>query len=316
MMEMVLSTLRGDWRTERMGIRHSGCPCRCVTEGRMFRQCVFAVSLVLVFLGSAAVAQSQTPTDRGSVVPTAGVTKTVNGSGAQVAAESDTVGPSIFEDIRDDFRRFFTTRDVYLGLGLGFGVSMGLKPLDDNVAASGFNTELPANADRTLDRIFESGEILGSTWVQMGGAGLIYGLGWLSGQSGVAGLGRDLVRAQLLTQGVTQVSKYAVRRLRQDGSSRTSFPSGHASASFATAAVLQRRYGWKVGGPALAMASYVAASRLSESRHFVSDVAFGAAIGLVAGRTVTFDRGRTRVTVAPVAPQGSVGVSLSLSRRE
>ena len=153
----------------------------------MFRQCVFAVSLVCVFLGSAAVAQSQTPTDRGSVVPTAGVTKTVNGSGAQVAAESDTVGPSIFEDIRDDFRRFFTTRDVYLGLGLGFGVSMGLKPLDDNVAASGFNTELPANADRTLDRIFESGEILGSTWVQMGGAGLIYGLGRLSGQSGVGG---------------------------------------------------------------------------------------------------------------------------------
>jgi hypothetical protein len=39
--------------------------------------------------------------------------------------------------------------------------------------------------------------------------------------------------------------------------------------------------------PAYAFSSYVAASRLRENRHFLSDVVFGAAVGIIAGRTVT-----------------------------
>src|SRR5690349_7179636 len=35
--------------------------------------------------------------------------------------------------------------------------------------------------------------------------------------------------------------------LRPDGSDRKSFPSGHTAVSFAAAATLQNRYGWKVG---------------------------------------------------------------------
>ena len=73
-----------------------------------------------------------------------------------------------------------------------------------------------------------------------------------------------------------------------------SFPSGHSSVTFATATVLQRNFGWKAGVPAYALASYVAASRVQMKRHFFSDVAFGAAIGIVAGRTVTVGRGRAR----------------------
>ena len=57
------------------------------------------------------------------------------------------------------------------------------------------------------------------------------------------------------------------------------FPSGHASTTFASASVLEAHFGWKFGVPAYAFATYVAASRLHENRHYLSDVVFGGAIG-------------------------------------
>jgi membrane-associated phospholipid phosphatase len=60
-----------------------------------------------------------------------------------------------------------------------------------------------------------------------------------------------------------------------------------------------------VGVPAYGIASWVAASRMESKRHYLSDVAFGAAIGIVAGRTVTIGHGDARFAVSPaVAPGG------------
>ena len=84
--------------------------------------------------------------------------------------------------------------------------------------------------------------------------------------------------------------------------------------TFASATVLNRRYGWKVGVPAFGVASYVAASRVADGKHFLSDVFFGVAIGLVGGRTVTFDRGETRVQVSPMPVAGGAGIQVSVFR--
>ena len=62
-----------------------------------------------------------------------------------------------------------------------------------------------------------------------------------------------------------------------------SFPSGHTSSTFATAAVLQARHGWAVGLPAYALGGIVAWSRVRSNHHWVSDVVFGAALGTAAG---------------------------------
>ena len=220
---------------------------------------------------------------------------------------------SLLGDIARDYRAFFTTPSTYQLLGAGLGTSLALRPLDTPISTSRFNAELWENT--RLDRTFEGGELLGGTLFQVGGAFATYGVGKLVGKPGLAELGRDLVRAQILVQGVTQSIKYSVGRTRPDGSSRTSFPSGHASGSFATATVLQRHYGWKVGVPAYGVASYIAASRLSENKHFLSDVAFGAMIGLAAGRTVTFDRGSTRFEIAPMVAPGGGGVRVTVFRR-
>ena len=75
--------------------------------------------------------------------------------------------------------------------------------------------------------------------------------------------------------------------------------------------MLQRHFGWKVGIPAYGVASYVAASRLQTNRHYLSDIAFGAALGIVAGHTVTIGRGNARFAVAPVAAPGGGGVAFT-----
>src|SRR4030095_8987547 len=127
----------------------------------------------------------------------------------------------------------------------------------------------------SLDGFFETGEIVGGGIVQFGGAFVVYGTGKLLSNPGLELLGRDLVRSQVVAQSLTGVIKLAAGRDRPDGSNHYSFPSGHASATFATATVLQRHYGWKVGAPLYVVSGYVAMSRLNEGVHWLSDVVFG-----------------------------------------
>ena len=237
------------------------------------------------------------------------------GTGRETPTPTPVEGSTLLADVVGDFGSFFGRPENYVILGLGLGASLSVKPLDDRIPTSRLNSELYGSDGAGLDLFFESGELLGGTVVQVGGAFATYGVGKLFRHQGTAELGRDLVRAQLLTQGVTQLVKYTVRRTRPDASSHSSFPSGHTSGAFATATVLQRHYGWKVGAPAFGIASYVATSRLSENKHFLSDLVFGAAIGLVAGRTVTFDRGATRLELAPMAAPGGAGVQVSVFKR-
>lgn len=78
---------------------------------------------------------------------------------------------------------------------------------------------------------------------------------------------------------VTQGLKWAIDEERPDGSDNNSLPSSHAATSFASAGTLYRRYGWEVGLPAHAVATFVAVARVKADKHFVQDVVAGAVIG-------------------------------------
>jgi membrane-associated phospholipid phosphatase len=136
----------------------------------------------------------------------------------------------------------------------------------------------------------------------------LYAGGWFAKRERLARTGGDIMRAQILSQLYVQALKYSVQRERPDQSDHQSFPSGHSASAFATAGVLQRHYGWKVGVPAAAVAGYVATARVHDNRHYLSDVIFGAAMGIASERTVTLHAGRYGISLIPVvgAPRASV----------
>ena len=136
-------------------------------------------------------------------------------------------------------------------------------------------------------------------------------VGHAMGSSNTADAGRDLARAQISAMSWTYAVKFAVNRERPNGDPRA-FPSGHASTSFATAAILQRHYGWKAGVPAFAAAVYTAASRVTAAKHWASDVAFGAALGLQSARVVTIRFRDKPVSIAPVAVPGGGAVMFTV----
>ena len=162
---------------------------------------------------------------------------------------------------------------------------------------------------RSFHQAFRPGAVVGGTPFQLGAATTTFVLGRAIHNPCVTNLGADLIRAQLLAQALTAGVKQSARRTRPAGSG-LSFPSGHTAMSFATATVLQRHFGWKAGVPAYALASYVAASRVEMKRHYLSDVAFGAALGVIAGRSVTIGT-RHRLQIAPVAAPGGAGIAFT-----
>jgi membrane-associated phospholipid phosphatase len=189
------------------------------------------------------------------------------------------------------------------------------------LAAGGAGAAVAHTADRPISRslsgsagmgnFLQAGETVGSARMQLAAAIATYAAGRAFRTDRGAALGADLIRAQLVTQTLTAGIKLSVGRTRPDDTGY-SFPSGHASTSFATATVVQRHFGWKGGIPAYAMATYVAASRVQDKRHFLSDVTFGAALGIVAGRTVTVGRGKATFAVAPAPTAGGAAVNFTL----
>ena len=176
-------------------------------------------------------------------------------------------------------------------LGDGGGAALLSHPADKSVTKT-FSTSDP------LEDTLEAGAILGGFPLQIGGAFVTYGLGRAFKNDCVAAVGGELVQAQFVAQVLTYGIKGSVRRSRPEGGG-FSFPSGHTTAAFASATVLQRHFGWKVGLPAYGAATYVAAQRVQGKRHYLSDVAFGAALGVVAGRTVTMPGGH-KMSIGPI----------------
>ncbi len=110
---------------------------------------------------------------------------------------------------------------------------------------------------------------------------------------------------------VTEALKRSIDERRPDGSDRRSFPSGHTSASFAAAATLHQRYGWKIGLPATVMAGFVGVARVQARKHFWHDVVAGAAIGEAAGWLITSPQNQ-RVRVVPWGDAHGAGVEVAM----
>ena len=211
---------------------------------------------------------------------------------------------TVFRELPGDFRRLASLNTVLI-LGTGGGLALSVAHEDAEITHAVVES-------RGFDRTLGLGSALGSGYTQFSVALGTLLIGRMTNKPRVAATGQDLLSAQLVTGVITQGIKFAARRRRPNGGSY-SFPSGHTSAAFATASVLQRHFGWKIAVPAYALGGYIAASRLRDNEHYLSDVIFGAAIGTVAGRVVRIHWGSGELSASAVPLRGGGAVLLVLT---
>ena len=210
---------------------------------------------------------------------------------------------SLLHNLGDDFKHMPRRNSLYWLAG-GGALALAVHPADQHI-----NAHLLGE-----DRLWTTGKYLGSTQVLLPAAFATYLIGRNTGSKRVQHLGMDEIEALLIAEGVAEGVKIAVRRQRPpelDGTqSRTySFPSGHAALTFAGATVLQQHLGYRAAIPTYLVASYVAMSRLHDNRHYASDVVFGAATGIMIGRTVTW-HGRN-FYASPMLVPGGGGIMIA-----
>ena len=167
-------------------------------------------------------------------------------------------------------------------------------------------------ADPDQDTSVAIGEHLGEAGIHLGAPFAFYVVARSTGHPGAADLAIVVFRAQMVNGTLTRALKLLPRPRPYQGDAtptKGSFPSGHTSATFATATVLQRRLGWRVGVPAYFVAGFVGATRLTNV-HYLSDVTFGAALGIASG--LALDLAGRHPVITPMLAPGVVGLSVSL----
>ena len=219
---------------------------------------------------------------------------------------------TLFRDTVLDYATFPRRQSTWWILGVGGALAASLRPFDDDV-----NAHLVSSG--AADKIWKPGHIIGGPVMYIAPPAVyLYGRYILprfnddaSTTNKWSHMGLDLVRAELLEEGLVQAIKLSVNRTRPNGQPY-SFPSGHAAATFAFASVIERHLGARLALPTILIATYVGTSRLHDNVHFLSDVAFGAALGTAAGWTVVGRHGRTNYSLMPTPIPG--GMALMLSR--
>ena len=219
---------------------------------------------------------------------------------------------SLGHNLKDDVKHLPRLNTLYV-LAVGGSAALAVHPFDDNI-----NQHFAGTG--SADKFFKPGQVIGNTAFLLGAGATSYVIGRAKGSDRAQHLGMDIIEAELLSAGIVYGIKETVRRERPQSAETSnatgfSFPSGHAASTFAAATVLQQHLGYKAGVPTYLIASYVAMSRLHENVHNASDVVFGAAIGVIVGRTVTW-HGRNFYASPMLLPKGSgVIVNVNLNDR-
>jgi len=134
----------------------------------------------------------------------------------------------------------------------------------------------------------------------------------------LTGLKKDKEGAWEMTKslGLTVAGTLALNALidkeTPTGDADDAFPSGHSAIVFSSAAFIQRRYGWRTGLPAYAIAGYVGWLRVKTDEHDWIDVLGGAALG-IASSTLFTQRWSNRVTLSPWIGPDSAGIAVHAS---
>jgi len=252
-----------------------------------------ALFLVFALLPSGAFAQNPPPPPPDPQKPPAAV-------GEQGKKPTRNFASALVHNLGDDIKHLPRQNSIYWALG-GGAAALAIHPADDNI-----NRHFAGSG--STDKFWKPGQVIGNSLFILGVSGTTYVVGRAKHLDRVQHLAMDEIEAQILAEGLVFGIKESERRERPvntEGTSASgfSFPSGHAASTFAAATVLQQHLGYKAGIPTYLVASYVAMSRLHENVHFASDVVFGAAVGIIVGRSVTW-HGRNFYASPMLIPKG------------
>ena len=261
----------------------------------MPRSCRLRIpGIVLIAVMGPAFAFAQGPSDNAASAP----------SQNEKAARCDQYGFStVFSCIWNDVRHLGRRRSL-AWLASGGVLSAGSLLLDDEV--------LQSFSDEDQNAAIVVGDNLGGAGLHFGAAAALYAIARARGDTEMASLGVTLIRVQVVNAAVTRGLKLVPRaRPYQESATfaKGSFPSGHTSATFATATVIKRRWGWRAGVPAYVIASYVGITRL-HNVHYLSDVTFGAAVGIASGLAVNIPG--PLAEISPLIAPGVAGVAIGI----
>lgn len=181
--------------------------------------------------------------------------------------------PNVIEHAGGDIRYTFAYWPAIL-IG-GGAITAGILSTKDHSIQSNFTRRHLGKADAVA-------KFIGQPYVLDPVALVLFGAGELSHNEKLSVTGETLLEALLFADAMTGILKLGFDRTRPNGGSY-SFPSGHASSTFAVATALETLYGLKTGIPAYAAASFISITRVDMNAHFVSDVVFGAAMGSAIG---------------------------------
>lgn len=259
-----------------------------------------ALIVVVALLPTGAFAQNPPPPPQDPQKPPAA-------TGEEGKKPTRNFASALVHNLGDDIKHLPRQNSIYWLAG-GGAAALAIHPLDDTI-----NRHFAGSG--AADAFWAPGKWIGNTGVLLAAGGTAYVIGRGRKNDRVQHLGMDTIEAELLTAGIVYGIKESVRRERPVSAESSSavgfsFPSGHSASTFAAATVLQQHLGYKAGIPTYLVASYVAMSRLHENVHFASDVVFGAAVGIIVGRSVTW-HGRNFYASPMLLPKGG-GIIVSV----
>lgn len=261
-------------------------------------------------------------------------------SPAATQAQTPVAGDSVRADSAPRARPLFTHRDAWIALGFTAATAAAL-PVDQLVA---HNLQLPQNQNEPglvrASALFRNIADPGTVYISSG----MYAAGRLLGNQTLTDMGLHASEALVVASLAGFVIKGAVGRplprqanadadsyhfgrgIRVDGNWQA-FPSGHTLAAFSVASAVTAEAAdrWPdharlVGFLTYGAASAAGISRLYNNAHWVSDIIFGAGIGIFSGiKTVQYEHAHpndwlNRVLAhASVAPNVHGGGTLGFS---
>lgn len=218
---------------------------------------------------------------------------------------------------------FFTAPvDRYLGQSAALAGVFALTYLFDRDIRS----DLAGSQSGAVTGLTDVGNFAGNALLHIGVAAALYGAGAAADAPRFMELGEELGEAFLLADGATLVLRSAIGRGRpetgadnsryqpfQFSKDYNSLPSMHTASSFALAHVLaSKTQSLPVKILCYTAAGFVGFSRLYQSKHWASDVVLGAAIGELAGDSVTRFRAMKQgdLGLAPLSIGGTPSLAL------